>query len=476
MKNFFKLSVYAVIALIAGLVVTSCSSLPRMEGSVSISVQGGGAAEPGKTLVAAYTGSETVSYQWKRGFINLGTETSQLASEPGDYTVTVSAEGFRRMTSPVMKVAYPDLSGNITISVQGGGTAEPGKTLVAAYTGSETVSYQWKRGSTNLGTTASQLASEAGSYTVTVSATGFTSKTSAAINVVETAVAATPEPAASNAYVITGSGTSFSASKGGAAVTGASGAIQTVVDAIRTDANGAAITIQFGDGTAPLNIGDGRVDFNNTGGTWGNITISGKILANSSSRPFVAVTFSDGVSGTSTADITETATNSQALEKNGVGTLTITGGTITGQYAAVSVADSTGYRAIVNVTGGTIIGRQSFYISGGTVNISSGTITASILLINSGTALNVSGGTITATGSSNHAISTWGRVNLTGNATITSADTRADGGTIRVMGGHLSGDPTLRIASSVRLTNTGGGAVVYINPSVTTARIEGWPR
>jgi hypothetical protein len=76
-----------------------------------------------------------------------------------------------------------DLSGTISITPS---TATVGATLTANYSGgSETVTYQWKRGTTSLGTAVTQLASEAGSYTVTVSATGCKSKTSAAVTVSE---------------------------------------------------------------------------------------------------------------------------------------------------------------------------------------------------------------------------------------------------------------------------------------------------
>jgi len=74
-----------------------------------------------------------------------------------------------------------DLSGNITISPS---TATVGTELTATYSGTENVSYQWKNNSTNVGTNSNKFTpTEAGSYTVTVSATGYNSKTSAAITV-----------------------------------------------------------------------------------------------------------------------------------------------------------------------------------------------------------------------------------------------------------------------------------------------------
>ena len=77
----------------------------------------------------------------------------------------------------------PPLSGNITITPAGPVTV--GTQLTANYTGSEQVSYQWKRDTTNVGTGPTYMPYDAGSYTVTVSAAGFTGKTSAAVTVTE---------------------------------------------------------------------------------------------------------------------------------------------------------------------------------------------------------------------------------------------------------------------------------------------------
>jgi hypothetical protein len=70
----------------------------------------------------------------------------------------------------------PNLSGNVTIAVAGGGSAEVGKQLTANYSGSEAVSYKWTRGSTEVGTAQTYTPDTAGSHTVTVSAAGFKSK------------------------------------------------------------------------------------------------------------------------------------------------------------------------------------------------------------------------------------------------------------------------------------------------------------
>jgi len=76
------------------------------------------------------------------------------------------------------------LSGNITITPNAGVTV--GTELTANYSGSETVSYQWKKGTTNVGANSNKYTPDAvGEYTVTVSATGYISKTSGIVTVLE---------------------------------------------------------------------------------------------------------------------------------------------------------------------------------------------------------------------------------------------------------------------------------------------------
>jgi len=74
------------------------------------------------------------------------------------------------------------LSGNITISPSAYGPV--GTALTAIYSGTETVSYQWKKDGANVGTNSNKFTPmEEGKYTVTVSAKGYKSKTSAAVTV-----------------------------------------------------------------------------------------------------------------------------------------------------------------------------------------------------------------------------------------------------------------------------------------------------
>jgi hypothetical protein len=139
----------------------------------------------GTELTANYSGIESVTYQWKRGDTNIGENSNKYTpSEAGSYTVTVSAAGYQSKTSPAVTVTGDtllSLTGDITISPDSG--VEPGMELTANYSGNESVTYQWKRGDTNVGTNAKYTPTTAGSYTVTVSAAGYQSKTSAAVTV-----------------------------------------------------------------------------------------------------------------------------------------------------------------------------------------------------------------------------------------------------------------------------------------------------
>ena len=84
------------------------------------------------------------------------------------------------------KVPVPELSGEITINPVG--PVEIWTELTATYSGEEEVSFQWAKDGTDIGETlttnpCTYTPEIAGSYTVTVSAQGFSDKTSAAVTV-----------------------------------------------------------------------------------------------------------------------------------------------------------------------------------------------------------------------------------------------------------------------------------------------------
>ena len=172
---------------------------PSLSGTITISPPTG--AVINQDLTADYSGSETVSFQWEKDGVKVGTASTTKPNkfkptEGGIYTVTVSATGYKPKTSDPVTVNDPSLltlTGNITINPNTG--VHTGTLLTASYIGSEsvTLTYHWEKDGASLGVTGNTYTpTQAGSYSVIGRATGYNEKPSAAVTVTDITYTASP--------------------------------------------------------------------------------------------------------------------------------------------------------------------------------------------------------------------------------------------------------------------------------------------
>jgi hypothetical protein len=253
-------------------------------------------------------------------------------------------------------------------------------------------------------------------------------------------------------YIITGNGTSFTAVNDGVIIGTANQAITDVIDAIKTDANGANVAIQFGNGTSLLDIGAASVRFDsNISGIWGGIVLSGRITSSASPTIDIYSVFITSIADISTY-CTPTGGSGSAIDNSG--TLIINGGTVTANAVNNYGIRNRGGTVIINSGNVSPIG-ESIYndnISGkgGNIAINGGTVQSA-----TGRAINnKSGCTVTITG---------GTVTSSSSETIYNS-----GGTIKIGGGTVSGG-----ISGHAIWNTGGGTVTITGGTVSMVNING---
>jgi hypothetical protein len=488
-------------------VTVTGATLSTLSGTVSITPDSD--VVVGTELTASYSGNETVSFQWYKDDVAIPDETDETYTpdKEGSYTVRVSAAGYAGKTSDPVTVSYPtptaedfeigNLIQEVTDITAVTITPKEGKS-----SGEITIYYD---GETALPTTA-------GNYTVTFDVAAVAGSWSAA-----TGLSAGTLEIFAIKYTITGSGTSFTATKNGVTVGTADQPIQDTITAIRTDADGEDVVIQFGDGTDSLNIGTAYAAFNNTGGEWGDtIYLWGKITSANTNEAQGTIQVGDGVSINSTADIANTANTDNSRTICNAGTLTISGGTLSG--FRVIQNDSTGTVEIiggtvsatpkgtssgiavrnnggtVNISGGLLETKENVQgtprtvlndgSSAGTVTISGGTISAimGVAVQNDGTGngtITISGGTVTATADNSIAARNYagGTLNISGTAHITSGTTTQatvsnwGGGTLNISGGTVDNTSTgiaVRNHATGKITISGDAVITSKNTEKTT--------
>ena len=281
-------------------------------------------------------------------------------------------------------------------------------------------------------------------------------------------------------YIITGSGASFTATRGGAAIPDGSGVIiANVISAIRSHAGGIDVTIQFGSNGENLNLGTGTVSLDNTSGTWGHITLQGSI--STSSIGGSTITVGNGVSVISTGTITNThASGGGGL--NNSGTVHISDGTVqaNGGTAIFIQAGQLTFSGGEIISGGnpsTISmsnAASRLNMSGGTVRNTSTGAAVEIQSAVQGDAVIISGGTVEA-GSGSAINSSNGHIIISQDHPGTPTIIRSSGSTNATI--HLANatNGTLEIKSG-KVENTGdGGVSISVNSGIPATRVTALP-
>jgi len=394
----------------AATVAVAANSDPVLTGTVSIDIQ---SPKVGDTLTADYSGgngSGTAIWQWYRG-----TDTGISNSNNATYVVDIAdlgqtlkarvsyAVGFQGFveSAETDAVAKATLTGTVSIT----GTVAVGDTLTAAYTGgngSGVQTWKWLANDVEIST------ANAITYEVALSDVGKTLKARVSFAnqdgfVTSNATATVPDPDASivPTHFIIAAGSDFQAKKGDTYATatdlGSVGTLAATLSAIRTDANGADVVIQFGDGTTPLATSAVAV-FDTQTPAWGVVTLTGKITTgnnaavsilndlvvnivdatfSSTSTTYGAASAAGGtvyMYGNATVNIeSSTITNDNTAASNNGNCRAIEigygGNNVTPNAVTLTIKDST-----LSITGSTAAGRTLYNASTGTAKASSITL------------------------------------------------------------------------------------------------------
>jgi len=173
----------------------------------------------------------------------------------------------------------PDLSGTITISPT---TATTGTELTAVYSGSESVSFQWEKDGSAIGTASTTNPNKytptaAGSYTVTVSAAGYTSKTSAAVTVTVPQWTAITQSVFSSGYIYAiayGNGKFVAGGSNGKMATSTDGITWTAVTQSVFESYDEIDAIAYENGKFVAGGSNGKMAVSTNGTTWSPVTQS----------------------------------------------------------------------------------------------------------------------------------------------------------------------------------------------------------
>ena len=172
--------------------------ISTLSGTITINLEA--EISVGDEIIASYSGSEAVSFQWSKDGVAIAGATlaTYTPLEPGVYTVTISVPGYESKTSAPVTVNPKNAVPGIVI-LGPDTNVVIGDPLTVIYIGDETVSFQWsKNGIVIAGATDTTYTPlEPGVYTVTVNAARYNGKLSNPV-----VVRAVPTPRATDFLVI----------------------------------------------------------------------------------------------------------------------------------------------------------------------------------------------------------------------------------------------------------------------------------
>jgi hypothetical protein len=247
--------------------------------------------------------------------------------------------------------------------------------------------------------------------------------------------------AVADTYIIIKNSAGFIAVKGDDAVGAANAAIQNVINAVKTDAQGAACTIQFGNGRDTLDIGSSNITFDGgaSGTDWGKVTLSGILKSSysvTSALESGTIYLTNGVSIESAAEIeTDGVIRAVTIYNKSTGIVTVNGGTVASisdfdwEQCYIDNDDYYGEYICDNIYRETVRELYScgvYNASTGTVTITGGTVSASSngdgesygVYNNSTGMVTVSGGTVSSYSSYSSPSPSYGIYNESGTVII----------------------------------------------------------
>ena len=284
----------------------------------------------GSVTLSANTGTG-LTYQWRRNgtAITGGTSSSYSAAQAGTYTVVVSSNGCSTTSAGTAVTVNAAPTASITSA---GSTAfcSGGSVVLNASTGTGNT-YSWRRNGTVISgaTASSYTASQAGSYTVVVTAAGC-SATSAAVSVtVGTPPTATITAGGATTFCAggsvalnanTGTGLTYQWLRNGSAISGATGSsyaanqsgTYTVVvtsSGCSTTSTGSSVTVNAVPAVT-CSVSGSTITTNVSGGTapytysWSGGSTSSSFTASSTGSYTVTVTGANGCSATCSGSVT----------------------------------------------------------------------------------------------------------------------------------------------------------------------------